>query len=240
MRHASTIFSLLLASAALAAAPAYAERGGHGGPRAAGHAKHAQAHERANHGHERAHQAHEQARDRAQERMHMAENGPRAQHPRRDRDNNPPGMRGGPGTNWENRPGPQGGPGASPDRRRFDRDNNPPGRAGGPGTNWENRPGPAGGPGASPDRRVPPTVRDPGVNARQGFQRDRIGQGVRSGELTKDEAKQLAGEQRAIRKEERAYKSDGKLTKDERKDLHQDLNAASKDVYEQKHDAEKR
>jgi hypothetical protein len=73
-----------------------------------------------------------------------------------DRDNNPPGHAGGPGTNWENRPGPQGGPGASPDRRyyaRYDRDNNPPGHAGGPGTNWENRPGPQGGPGASPDRR---------------------------------------------------------------------------------------
>ncbi len=37
----------------------------------------------------------------------------------RDYDNNPPGRRGGPGTNWENRPGPQGGPGASPDRRPF-------------------------------------------------------------------------------------------------------------------------
>ncbi len=36
---------------------------------------------------------------------------------RRDRDNNPPGPVGGPGTNWENRPGPRGGPGASPDRR---------------------------------------------------------------------------------------------------------------------------
>jgi hypothetical protein len=35
----------------------------------------------------------------------------------RDRDNNPPGPRGGPGTNWENPPGPRGGPGASPDRR---------------------------------------------------------------------------------------------------------------------------
>ena len=33
-----------------------------------------------------------------------------------DRDNNPPGHVGGPGTNWENRPGPRGGPGASPDR----------------------------------------------------------------------------------------------------------------------------
>jgi hypothetical protein len=33
-----------------------------------------------------------------------------------DRDDNPPGPRGGPGTNWENPPGPAGGPGASPDR----------------------------------------------------------------------------------------------------------------------------
>jgi len=78
-----------------------------------------------------------------------------------DRDNNPPGWRGGPGTNWENPPGWRGGPGASPDRRGHrphhywvrDRDNNPPGWRGGPGTNWENRPGPRGGPGASPDRR---------------------------------------------------------------------------------------
>ena len=34
-----------------------------------------------------------------------------------DRDDNPPGPAGGPGTNWENPPGPVGGPGASPDRR---------------------------------------------------------------------------------------------------------------------------
>jgi hypothetical protein len=33
-----------------------------------------------------------------------------------DRDDNPPGPRGGPGTNWENPPGWRGGPGASPDR----------------------------------------------------------------------------------------------------------------------------
>lgn len=36
----------------------------------------------------------------------------------RDRDDNPPGPAGGPGTNWENPPGPRGGPGASPDRVR--------------------------------------------------------------------------------------------------------------------------
>jgi len=34
-----------------------------------------------------------------------------------DRDDNPPGARGGAGTNWENPPGPRGGPGASPHRR---------------------------------------------------------------------------------------------------------------------------
>jgi len=37
----------------------------------------------------------------------------------RDRDHNPPGPRGGPGTNWENPPGWRGGPGASPDRRYY-------------------------------------------------------------------------------------------------------------------------
>ncbi len=82
--------------------------------------------------------------------------------------------------------------------------------------------------------------RDPGVNARQHNQHDRIRQGVRSGGLTKDEAVGLRKEQRAIRQEERAYKSDGKLTKDERKDLHQDMNKASRDIYKEKHDAEKR
>lgn len=33
-----------------------------------------------------------------------------------DRDHNPPGPRGGPGTHWENPPGPAGGPGSRPDR----------------------------------------------------------------------------------------------------------------------------
>ena len=72
-------------------------------------------------------------------------------HPHR-RDN-PPGRRGGPGTNWQNPPGPRGGPGTARYRRGFR--SNPPGPAGGPGTNWANPPGPAGGPGASPYRLRP-------------------------------------------------------------------------------------
>lgn len=50
---------------------------------------------------------------------------------------NPPGPRGGPGTNWGNPPGPRGGPGASP--RWW---GNPPGPLGGPGRGpaWRHRP----------------------------------------------------------------------------------------------------
>ena len=98
-------------------------------------------------------------------------------------------------------------------------------------------PAAAGGP---PGARVHAVNRDPGVNRHQHRHAHRIQQGVRSGELTRDETRALAQEQRTIRQEERAYKSDGKLTKQERKDLHQDLNQASRNIYAEKHDAEKR
>jgi hypothetical protein len=83
-------------------------------------------------------------------------------------------------------------------------------------------------------------VRDPGVNARQQHQRDRIQQGVRSGELTRRETGRLVEEQRDIRQLERAYKSDGTLTGAERHDLHHEQNQASRDIYAQKHDAQDR
>jgi hypothetical protein len=75
----------------------------------------------------------------------------------KDKDNNPPGPAGGPGTNWENPPGPAGGPGAGPDVRgpyhhhsQFCKKHP-----------WHkkchyNPPGPAGGPGAGPVPPPPP------------------------------------------------------------------------------------
>lgn len=87
---------------------------------------------------------------------------------------------------------------------------------------------------------LPPRRRDPVVNARKGAQQARINQGVRSGDLTRPEAAQLRQQQKTIRTEERAYKADGTLTPAERKDLHQDLNQTSKDIYQQKHDAQTR
>lgn len=81
---------------------------------------------------------------------------------------------------------------------------------------------------------------DPGVNARQNNQRARIQQGVRSGELTRRETRKVAETQRDVRQLERAYKSDGRLTAAERADLHHEQNQASRQIYRQKHDAQKR
>lgn len=92
------------------------------------------------------------------------------------------------------------------------------------------------------DRPVatPPAVRDPVVNQRQANQTGRIVNGVKSGELTHDEAHELRDGRRDIRQTEQEYKADGALTRDERIDLHQDLNQQSRDIYEAKHDEETR
>ena len=78
------------------------------------------------------------------------------------------------------------------------------------------------------------------IDRMQQQQRDRIAQGIRSGELTRAEASRLMAEQRAIRQEERAYRADGVLTGYERRDLWQDLNAASQHIYNEKHDGQER
>lgn len=82
--------------------------------------------------------------------------------------------------------------------------------------------------------------RDPGVNARQHQQRERIQHGVRSGELTRREARGLAADQRDIRQLERAYKSDGRLSATERVDLHREQNQASREIFREKHDGQDR
>ena len=93
---------------------------------------------------------------------------------------------------------------------------------------------------ASADPKPKHLKHTPGVTRREANQEARIAEGVKSGELTKSEAKQLQGEEKAIRTEKRAYKADGVVTPAERKDLHQDLNQASKDINAEKHDAEVR
>jgi hypothetical protein len=83
-------------------------------------------------------------------------------------------------------------------------------------------------------------VRDPRIDARQQVQRERIQQGVRSGELTRRETARAREDQRDIRQLERAYKSDGELTRGERRDLTQEQNQAGRQLYRNKHDAQER
>jgi hypothetical protein len=86
-----------------------------------------------------------------------------------------------------------------------------------------------------PVASVPPAVRDPGVNQRQANQTGRIVNGVKTGELTQEEAQGLRDDRREIRQTEQEYKSDGSLTREERVDLHRDLNQQSQGIYEAKH-----
>jgi len=74
----------------------------------------------------------------------------------------------------------------------------------------------------------------------QEHQRGRIAQGIRSGELTRSEARGLFAEQRAIEAKERGYLADGFLTRAERLDLLEDLNDARRHIYNETHDAERR
>jgi hypothetical protein len=76
---------------------------------------------------------------------------------------------------------------------------------------------------------------DPGIQQRERNQQRRIGQGVRSGELTANETRRLEREQAAIRRHEKIMKSDGDLTEQERRRLTREQNRASKDIYRMKH-----
>jgi hypothetical protein len=84
---------------------------------------------------------------------------------------------------------------------------------------------------AQPPRRA--------IRQRQAREQQRIGQGVRSGELTQEEAAKLEQEQREIARAKRAARSDGVVTQDEKQKINQMQNEASKNIREEKHDAEK-
>ena len=80
-----------------------------------------------------------------------------------------------------------------------------------------------------------PGKKTPGIRHRQKNQQKRIGQGVRSGELTANETIRLEKEQKEIQQDKKEAKSDGVVTRDERKEIHQDQNKASRHIYRAKH-----
>lgn len=80
----------------------------------------------------------------------------------------------------------------------------------------------------------------PVLDQRQQNQAQRIGQGVRSGELTRPEARRLVRGQRELRQDERMAKSDGVVTARERARLEREADQQSRRIHRQKHDAQVR
>ena len=75
------------------------------------------------------------------------------------------------------------------------------------------------------------------VNKRIREERKRISEGVKSGKLTPEQAKQLNGELKGVKAEERTEvkANGGYLSKGEKKQLNQELNQDSKQIYQEKH-----
>ncbi|QQS46827.1 MAG: hypothetical protein IPM66_23570 [Acidobacteriota bacterium] len=74
----------------------------------------------------------------------------------------------------------------------------------------------------------------PKVTKRQVRQQQRIGQGVRSGELTRGEFRRLEREQNQVRRMKVRARSDGEVTNRERARLHREQNQASRHIYRAK------
>ncbi|NOX20068.1 MAG: hypothetical protein GXO99_02230 [Nitrospirae bacterium] len=83
-------------------------------------------------------------------------------------------------------------------------------------------------------------ISDPLIKKRMHTQQLRIKQGIKDGSLTLREAIRLEREQARIRCEERRFKADGVLTKRERIKLHRDLDRASRHIFREKHDRQRR
>ncbi|MCU0758549.1 MAG: hypothetical protein MUF07_05010 [Steroidobacteraceae bacterium] len=80
----------------------------------------------------------------------------------------------------------------------------------------------------------------PVLDQRQQNQAQRIGQGVRSGELTRPETRRLVRGQRELRRDERAARADGVVTARERAGLQREANQQSRRIHRQKNDAQDR
>lgn len=66
--------------------------------------------------------------------------------------------------------------------------------------------------------------------------RQRIRRGIRSGQITRDEARAIRERERQLRAERRAYRSDGTLTRDERREIRRDEREQDRYIRSQRRD----
>ncbi|WP_316832617.1 hypothetical protein [Pedobacter aquatilis] len=72
------------------------------------------------------------------------------------------------------------------------------------------------------------------------WDRKRVKAGVKSGELTKAEAKALRAENKKLKTDVKAAKADGSITIGEKKNIAKEEARLSKNIYAKKHNARKR
>jgi hypothetical protein len=77
------------------------------------------------------------------------------------------------------------------------------------------------------------------VGQRRENQQDRIAQGIKSGQLTAGETAKLENQQRGINQQVKADRAanGGKLTQGEKQQVNKEQNAASRNIYNKKHNA---
>jgi hypothetical protein len=77
------------------------------------------------------------------------------------------------------------------------------------------------------------------VGQRRENQQDRIAQGIKSGQLTAGETAKLENQQKGINQQVKADRAanGGKLTQGEKQQVNKEQNAASKNIYNKKHNA---
>lgn len=80
----------------------------------------------------------------------------------------------------------------------------------------------------------------PKVTKRQINQKNRVKNGVQSGELTKRETANVAKQQKRINRSKKAAKADGVVTKKERAGIHARQNAASRNIARKKNNGRSR
>jgi len=73
------------------------------------------------------------------------------------------------------------------------------------------------------------------VHKRQKRQHARIQQGIRSGEVTPEEAAKLKAEQQKVQADREKAAADGKVTGKERRTIRHEQNQASRDILRKKH-----
>ncbi len=83
-------------------------------------------------------------------------------------------------------------------------------------------------------------ARERGSNERQFNQRERVAAGVRSGEVTRPESRQLQRQARGIERKEQAFRSDGHFSRGERREVQRDLNQHSRNIHQARTDHDRR